>query len=127
MNLNWQAVMETANDDGEFRLHARHWQARLRFQMGEAITDVDVADGRITAVHNGAQGGSTDLMLKAPDEVWREMLKPIPKPFFHDPRAASRHHGLDIIGSHKHQCAYYPAVRRLFDIMRQHANDRVAS
>lgn len=31
MDLNWQAVMDTANDHGECRLHARHWQARLRF------------------------------------------------------------------------------------------------
>lgn len=119
MDLNWESLKRAANEDGEFRLHARFWNADLRLTMGEDSTAIQVRDGEIREIRSGAGPEPTDLALSAPDSVWEEMLKPVPRPFFHDLLGASAHHGLAIVGDLTHRCAYFPAVRRLVELLRK--------
>lgn len=118
MPLDWEMLKGAANRDGEFRLHARFWNADLRFTMGEESTAIRVRDGEIHAIQRGPGPEPADLALSAPASVWKEMLKPIPRPFFHDLLGASAHHGLTMEGNVTHRCSYFPAVRRLVELMR---------
>ena len=117
--VSWRAVAERANHDSEFRLHARFWTARVRFDIGDERTRVEVRDGRIdeAAPWFGALAG--DLVVAAPETEWDKLLEPLPRPFYQDLYAATVHHGFLVSGATKHFCAYYPALRRLIEIMRE--------
>ena len=42
----------------------------------------------------------------------------MPKPFYQDLYAATIHHGFSVAGDTLDYCAYYPALRRLIELMR---------
>jgi len=54
----------------------------------------------------------------APAEVWERMLEPIPAPFYHDLFAAAVHHGVQMNPDYLDFAAYYPALRRMLEVMR---------
>jgi hypothetical protein len=56
MPPDWEMLKGAANEDGEFRLHARFWNADLRFTMGAESTAIRVRDGEIHAIQRGAGG-----------------------------------------------------------------------
>ena len=118
--LDWEQLTDRANDDGEFHLHARFWSARIRVVHGERSTRLRIIDGTLADVGpwNPADFGA-DLTIDADAAAWDAMLAPVPRPFYHDLWAASVHHGVQIIGNSHHRCAYYPAVRRLLELMRE--------
>lgn len=124
--LDWLLLMGRANADGEFCLHARYWNARLRIVHGAERIRLDVVDGEIrrTGPWDPADF-SADLTISAPDADWNALLEPLPRPFYHDLWAASVHHGFELSGERLHLCAYYPAVRRLVEIMREVRHDAV--
>ncbi len=117
--INSSALCERANGDGEYRLHARSWHATIAIiddSSGERA-NFAVEDGQMTPAP--VTDAPADLTISAPATDWTEILKPIPKPFFHDPRGAQAHHGLRITGELAHRAAYHAAVRRLFELMRE--------
>ncbi|MEQ8485911.1 MAG: hypothetical protein RIB46_16250 [Pseudomonadales bacterium] len=118
--LDWDHLARRANDDGEFRLHARFWNARIRIGHGDGSTRLRLVDGALTDVGpwRPADFGA-DLTIGADPAAWDALLAPVPKPFYHDLWAASVHHGVQLIGDSHHRCAYYPAVRRLLELMRE--------
>jgi hypothetical protein len=118
MDLDWGRLEQSANEDGEFRLHARFWNADLRFIMGDESTAIRVRDGEIQGIRVGAADEPPDLTLSAPVTVWEEMLKRVPRPFYQDLLGAAAHHGLSLEGTLTHRCSYFPAVRRLVELMR---------
>ena len=61
-------------------------------------------------------------MVSAPTSEWQQFLERVPKPFYVDLWGAMTHHGFKASGDMESLYAYYPAVRRLFDIMRALAN-----
>jgi hypothetical protein len=63
-------------------------------------------------------GIAANLDIGAPETDWRAMLSPVPRPFYQDLHAATVHHGFHVTGDTKHYCAYYPALRRLIELMR---------
>jgi hypothetical protein len=118
--LDWTALARLANDDGEFRLHARFWNARIRIDHGDGVTRLRVVDGALADVGpwNPADFGA-DLTIAASVTDWDALLEPLPKPFYHDLWAANAHHEVELSGGSHHRCAYYPAVRRLVELMRE--------
>jgi hypothetical protein len=110
----------TANEDGEFRIAARFMDGDLCFDVGPDAYHVEVRGGRITSFAPLADGAQPSWMLRlsAPEETWREMLVPTPRPFFHDFQAASFREGLVVEGDVVQFGPYYRAVARLIEIMR---------
>lgn len=117
--LDWDRVKARANNDGEFRIHARMWNSTIRLNHGDAKTRIDVADGTISQIDAWPGGGPSDLSISASAEDWDALLARTPKPFYQDLYPASIHHGFEINGDHENYCAYYPAVRRLIEILRE--------
>ena len=120
--LDWSTLVARANDDGEFRLHARFWNARLRFAIGEKAVRLDVRDGTLAPAVPWFGGIAANLDVSAPEGDWRAMLSRVPRPFYQDLQAATVHHGFHVTGDTKHYCAYYPAIRRLIELMREVSN-----
>lgn len=61
---------------------------------------------------------SGHVSVSAPVEVWEQMLAATPRPFFHDLFAAQAH-GVVLGGDFETSCQYYPAMRRLVELLRQ--------
>ncbi len=118
------AVIARANADGEFQLHARFWNARLALVCGAQAQRLTISHGRMIATEATAQDAEADVTISAAPADWNALLEPVPRPFYHDLQAAMAHHGFELIGETRHCAAYYPAIRRLIDILREVRNDR---
>jgi len=120
-------LRDTANNDPEFRIAARFWNSALRFEMGDAVLHLRLVDGRVSEVSRGRPTiellTPSNLCVAASAEEWQKLLQPIPKPFYADLWSATAHHGFVVAGDMEMFYAYYPAVRRLIDLMRTLAHD----
>jgi hypothetical protein len=113
----WRDIV---NEDPEFLLAARDWTARLRVRMGDAEMIVGIRDGRIAAIESAPTPfHAWDAEIGGPRAGWEQFLEPLPRPFYQDLFPAMVHHGFTIAGDLESVFAYHPALRRMFDLMRQ--------
>ena len=124
--MAFEKLQEAANNDPEFRLAARFWDTALRMEMGNEALLLHIEKGRIVELVSGHQAIAfltpVHIVVSAPTSEWQRFLERIPKPFYVDLWGAMTHHGFKVGGDMESLYAYYPAVRRLFDIMRALAN-----
>jgi hypothetical protein len=124
LRIDTDRLLTRLNADPEFGLTARQWDCRLRFRIGADSFILVVRAGDVEAVEEPA--GIFDewqIAISADDEVWRNILAAVPPPFYHDLFPAQLHHGLRLEGDLESLFAYYGAVRRLTEIMRDVHND----
>jgi hypothetical protein len=118
----FEKLRDTANNDPEFRIAARLWNSALRLGMGETGLLIHIKEGQITEILTGRQAFEflvpANITVAAPAEEWQKFLEPVPKPFYNDLWGAVARHGFTVGGDMETFYAYYPAIRRLFDIMR---------
>jgi hypothetical protein len=116
------AVVEAANDDPEFKLAARLWNADLRFGADEEVYLMSIREGRITAFSQllGAEAAKAaiEMRISGSKAGWRELLRPIPKPFFQDLMSAVTRENFQLDGDLIAFYPYYRAACRLLEIMR---------
>ena len=115
----WSAVRGRANLDGEFARHAKFWNATIRLGVGHRYWRLRLDNGVVGPVMRGSGGMGVDLSIQAPDADWDALLSAMPPPFYQDLYPATLHHGFDVVGSLTDYAAYYPAIRRLIEIMRE--------
>jgi hypothetical protein len=109
----------SVNNDPEFLIAARFWDILFKIDMGENKLILKIQDGKVTDVNRRpARDDPWAFKISATAQEWETFLKPIPKPFYHDIFAASIHHGFVCEGDLESMYAYYPAIRRMFEIMR---------
>jgi hypothetical protein len=119
MVIDFSTLAERANNDGEFALHARFWNATVKLQIGAATYRLDIRDGALKACAPWHGTIAGDLAIEASEAEWANLLAPMPRPFYQDLYAATIHHGFSVVGDTKNYYAYYPAVRRLIELMRE--------
>lgn len=115
--IPWRALPELVNADPEFRLAARAWTAQLRIDMDDGSQRLRFEDGHLAAVDACDATASCDLFIGAPDETWTEMLRETPRPFYQDLTGAQIHHGVRLPEDQLSYAAYYPALRRLVQLL----------
>jgi len=122
MAMRFDGLQEVVNADPEFRIAARFWNAAVRLDMGGDALLLRIEKGQIAQVVTGAQVFAfltpVNIIVAAPSAEWQKFLEPIPKPFYVDLWGATAHHGFQVGGDMESLYAYYPAIRRLFDILR---------
>jgi hypothetical protein len=121
--LNLHALQSALNNDPEFGLASRHWNIDLCLKVDESEAIVLIRDGKVVGL-NLTPGplDAWDLVIAAPARVWTELLSPVPRPFYQDFFPAMLYHGLTMRGDLASLFAYYPAVRRMGDVMRHVTN-----
>jgi len=119
MLLDFSKLAQSANADGEFTLHARFWNAVVKLRIGAASYRLDIRNGTLTQCTPWLGTIACDLVIEAADDEWERLLEPMPKPFYQDLYAATIHHGFSVAGDTLNYCAYYPALRRLVELMRE--------
>ena len=117
--LDWERLRRRANDDGEFRLHSRFWNATVRLSIGADNIKLAIDGGEIAEISPWFGVVAGNLAISAPEADWQALLASSPQPFYQDLYPATIHHGFDVVGDIKNYCAYYPAIRRLIEIMRE--------
>ena len=114
------AIVPAANSDGEFKLAARLWNADVRIEVGGDAYLMRMRDGRISDFSK-SDAANYDAKISASESDWRELLKPVPKPFYQDLMAAMTRHGFRVEGDLLGFNPYYHAICRLFELMRKAA------
>ena len=114
--LPWTELAERVNADPEFRLSARLWDATLRLDMGDSSHSLRFEDGSLVDVSSCAAGAACDLFVSASEDQWRELLAPVPRPYYQDLFGAQWQHGVRLPEDQVAYAAYYPALRRLIQL-----------
>jgi len=105
--------------DPEFRIASRYWTCNVRLAVDDCYLTVVVADGHVIDVIDAMTGFDPyDIVLSGPVAVWRGILEPVPAPFYQDFWSARFKHGFRTEGDLDTLCAYYGAIRRMGDLMR---------
>ncbi len=118
----FDAVVTLASDDGEWRVAARMWNAVLRLDVDGVAHLLRIENGTL-ASHAACPASDPaavpyTVRVAAPGDGWRELLAPIPRPFYQDLYGAMTRHGFAVDGDFEAFFAYYPAVRRLVELLR---------
>ncbi len=114
---------ESANNDPEFLIAARFRNTFLKIEMEDSNYILKIQDGKIVRVNSTpAPDDPWAIKIGAPGEDWKNFLETIPKPFYHDLIAAGIRHNFVCEGDLESFYAYYPAIRRMFEIMRSSAS-----
>ncbi len=117
--LDTEGLRAALNADPEFRLAARLWTTRLVLRMGERRYLLEIRDGEVREVVDEVTiFDPWEIELAGPEEGWEKLLQLIPPPFYQDVFPAILHHGFTMGGDLESLFAYYPAVRRMLDVVR---------
>lgn len=116
--IPWSRVMERANADGEFRIAARFWRTALRFDLGPESVHLTVDDGVIRAVALARPGADCAVSVAGTRESWERLLAAAP--LWQDLVGAVLRGDFVVTAADPEAFyAYYPAVRRLLDLVRE--------
>jgi hypothetical protein len=112
------------SSDGEFRLTARYWNGSIRIGIdGEAVT-ITVSDG-LAAEASATTGDAPDepghFGFDGPQDVWDRLLAEMPEPGFNDV-APAQYNGMRRTGHRETYWQYFPAARRIIDLLRDEVN-----
>jgi hypothetical protein len=116
--IDTERILEAANTDREFRIAARFWSTVIRIEFGARAYTLEVRDGSIRRFAPASDDDAHEVRIAAPEDAWAKFLEPVPQPFFHDLSAAVMREGFVLEGDLMWFWPYYPAVRRMFDVMR---------
>jgi hypothetical protein len=116
--IAWDELARRVNEDDEFRLASRFWEATLRLDLGPESHRLRFEGGRLREIESCDPEADCDLHISAPLEDWERLLAPLPGPFYQDLFGAQLHHGFQMNADPLDYAAYYPALRRLVEILR---------
>jgi hypothetical protein len=108
------------NDDTEFRLIARDMTLNLAIEVGGESRLVKIRDGTLSAIRAFIPlTEPVDIIIKGGGEFWRKLLSPVPPPGFQNLYAAVRAGNCEVVGNAELYAAYFAAITRMIDVMRE--------
>lgn len=122
--IEWNELPERINADPEFALAARFWDATLRLDVGSESRRLRFEGGALREVGPCEGEAACDVHISAPAREWERLLEPVPRPFYQDLFGAQLHHDIELNANPLDFAAYYPALRRLIQILREARSSR---
>ena len=117
--IAWDELAGRIHEDGEFRLASRFWNATLRLDLGSESRRLCFREGRLQEIEGCDPDADCDVHVSASLEDWERLLAPVPRPFYQDLLGAQLHHGFQMNAELLDFAAYYPALQRLVEILRE--------
>ena len=106
--------------DRELARCTRFWTGALHLGVGTQRFALRFEAGRFAAAGPSESApGPRDLEIVAAAAEWEKLLAPVPAPFYQDAFGASLHHPVSLGGDPDTLFAYYPALRRVIEILRE--------
>jgi hypothetical protein len=118
-----EELRNVLNRDEEFKLAARFMSEDILLEADEVRCLIKVLDGVVTEIR--PDPGPVDhwsFSIKAAAKSWEKLLQPSPPPFFTGLNAGMIRGNLEITGNIEVAFAYFWAMNRMLDIMRQQQN-----
>jgi len=115
--IGWGGLPDRVNRDAEFRYAARLWNAILRLDIGDDSHRLRFRNGSLVEVARCDADAACDVSVGASADDWRELLAPVPRPYYQDLFGAQLHHGVRLPEDPLAYAAYYPALRRLMQLL----------
>jgi hypothetical protein len=122
-----EALKDALNEDAEFLLAARYWDASVRLGIGEAPLCVRIAQGRVAEVRASEGADPVDISIDGSEAEWQRLLASAPQPFYQSLYGASVHHDISLGGDSLDLFAYLGALTRMIDVMRAKAGIGLAA
>jgi len=108
--------------DPELALAARFWDGALHLDVDGVRSALRFAPGRPPRIELAPGAvGPRDVSISAARAEWRKLLAAVPAPFYQDVFGASLHHPVSLGGDPETLYAYYPAIRRVIELLREPA------
>lgn len=111
------------NRDPEFKLVSRDMTLNLALEVGSARWLVKIRDGALQTIGRFVPlTEPVDISIKGPDEFWQQLLSPVPPPGFQNLYAGMRFAKCEVAGNSELYNAYYAAITRMVEVMRDVEN-----
>jgi hypothetical protein len=111
------------NNDPEFRLVSRDITLNLCFEVGNERRLINFRDGRLEKIGRFVPlAEPVDVTIKGPGEFWQSLLSLVPPPGFQNLYAGVRFKKCEVSGNSELYFAYYAAITRMIELMRDHEN-----
>ena len=118
-------LRERINQDGAFRQVSRDMTLTVALEMDGTARLVTFRDGSLTAIRPFvAVTESVDLTISGNASFWRKLLMPVPPPRYQNLYAGVRAETCRVSGNAELYWAYFAALTRLFDVLRDVENNR---
>jgi len=118
-----EQLRNAINNDAEFKLAARFMSEDILLEVADSRSIIKVRNGVVTEIKlNPRSDDDWSFSIKATAESWDKLLQPSPPPFFTGLNAGMIRGNLEIVGNIEVAFAYYWAMNRMLDIMRQLQN-----
>lgn len=127
--LDLAALEAQLGRDAEFVLHSRYLTTAIRVVIGETQTfRIAIQAGAVVEIDPVVTPFDPyDIQLAGSEGQWEALLATVPAAFYQDFYPAMLHHGFRIEGDMETIMAYYPALRRMGEILRMVATSAVAA
>ena len=124
VTISPEKLQAALNKDSEFRFHARYWDGALQLQFGEKLQVLRLRAGEVLGIDTTPLAGKkpAEVIISAPVDDWAQLLQPYPRPFYQDFYPASMHYGFELKGDPDYVWAYYAALRRAGQVLRNVAS-----
>jgi hypothetical protein len=118
-------LRERINQDGAFRQISHDMTLNMAIEIDGAARLVTFRDGTLTSIKPFVTlTEPVDLTICGDATFWRNLLAPVPPPRFQNLYAAVRAETCQVSGNAELYWAYFAALTRLFDVMRDVENNR---
>jgi hypothetical protein len=118
-------LRERLNADGAFHQVSREMALSLALEIGDETRLLTFRDGALRAVGPFVpMAEPVDVLISGTEDFWHKLLSPVPPPRFQNLYAAIRAETCVIRGNGELYAAYFAAITRLIEVMRDLQNSQ---
>lgn len=111
------------NNDPEFGLVGRDMSLNLVIGVGGEQRLLGIREGQLMAITQFVpMDHSADIYITGDGEFWNNLLSPLPPPRSQNLYAAAHAGNCTVAGNTELYNAYFPAINRMIDVMREAHN-----
>ncbi len=113
-------LLDRINSDGAFSLVARDMNLNLSITVEDEARLIKFRDGAMHSVdHFVPLTEPVDIAINGSKAFWQKILAPVPPPRFQNLYAAVRAGTCEVSGNAELYSAYFAALTRMIDVMRE--------
>lgn len=111
------------NRDPEFKLVSRDMALNLAIEIGGERRLLKIRDGAWQSISPFVPlSEPIDVTIRGDSAFWQKLLSPVPPPQFHNLYAGVRFAHCTVSGNSELYFAYYAAITRMVEVMREVEN-----